>query len=311
MKLVSLQEVLHRKAERQARIDSLEYHAAGHCVHLGQLSPGCHQCFVPDAFSHNFHLGEICNAHCSYCFGTGKNLDNPPKQNRLTHKAFLMQRALSADLSGIIPTISFTGGGEPLLNLDSITYYMDFYRGIEEYLDKKPWYYLYTNGLVADEETILKLKAMGFDEIRFHLGASDFSERVYRNIATAARHMDVITVETPAWPLHRAKLFEMLPRLEALGVKHLNLGEIQITPHNRATIESKLPDAEIYQCFMIHLYDGGLVYDLMEEVLARGYSYSVLDCSSLVKAIQQTPGEWHMHEPINGLCVGYSYEKVT
>jgi hypothetical protein len=90
--------------------------------------------------------------------------------------------------------------------------------------------------------------------------------------------------------------------IEEIGVKHLNLGEIVITPHNRENIFKRLPDAEVYQFHYIHLYDGGLVYDIIEEVLKRRFSYSVLDCSSLVKGIQQAPGKRDIHEPVDGLC---------
>jgi hypothetical protein len=98
----------------------------------------------------------------------------------------------------------------------------------------------------------------------------------------------------------------MLPRLQQIGVKHLNIGEIQITQYNRERIDHLLPDAEIYQNRTIHLDDGGLVYDLMAEVLRQGYSYSVLDCNSFVKSIQTSPGKWMLHEPVNGLCAGYT-----
>jgi pyruvate formate-lyase activating enzyme-like uncharacterized protein len=300
--MLSIQEALKRKFERQAQIKELEFHASGHCVHIGKLSPGCLKCFVPDALSENFHLGSACNANCPYCFGVGLDRHNPPAEHRFEHKARLLARFLSARSSPYYPTISFTGGGDPLLHLEFVAYYMDIYRRTEDLLGKKPWYYLYTNGLSADLDTVLRIKDLGFNEMRFHLGASNFSKQVYKNLSVAARHIDVITVETPAWPPHRGKLFEMLPMIEEIGVKHLNLGEIVITPHNRENIFKRLPDAEVYQFHYIHLYDGGLVYDIIEEVLKRRFSYSVLDCSSLVKGIQQAPGKRDIHEPVDGLC---------
>ena len=49
----------------------------------------------------------------------------------------------------------------------------------------------------------------------------------------------------------------------------------------------------------MHLYDEGLVYDLMEEVVAKGYSFSVLDCNSFVKTIQRSPGKLVCHEDVS------------
>lgn len=305
MKMLSIQEALGRKIERQRRIPELELHASGHCAHIGPISPGCLRCFVPDCIGPNFHLGAECNASCVYCFGVGHDRDNPPETHDLEFKARLLADILHANETPHVPVISFTGGGETLLNLDRIEYYMAFYRKNEDLLEKRPWYYLYTNGLLADRDTILRLKNLGINEIRFHLGASNFAQKVYDHMAVAVQLIDVITVETPAWPPHRQKLFEMLPRLETIGVKHLNLGEIQLTSVNHDRIMRRLPDAEVYQLHHIHLDDGGLVYDLMQEVVARGYSYSVLDCSSLVKTIQQAPGKNHLHEPVDGLIADH------
>jgi hypothetical protein len=301
MKFLTVQEAFRRKFERQDSIDGLEYHASGHCVHVGKLSPGCQKCFVPDSFSVNLHIGSECNANCPYCPG-GAGMEGFSGQDMLARKGKLLQKAVKANTEHIIPTVSFTGGGEPLVYLDVISDFMAFYRSIEELIGVKPWYYLYTNGILADLDTILRLKDLGFDEIRFHLGASNFSERVYENMAEAVRHLNTVTVETPAWPLHREKLFEMLPLIEEIGVKHLNLGEVWLTEHNKEAVAKLIPDAEVYQCRYVHLYDGGLAYDVIEEVLARGYSFSVLDCSCLVKSIQGTHGKWVMHDPVDGLC---------
>jgi hypothetical protein len=125
------------------------------------------------------------------------------------------------------------------------------------------------------------------DELRFHLGASNFSARVYRHLELAVRYLPTVTVETPAWPPHRTKLFEMLPILADVGVRHLNLGQVEVNAYNLAAIAQAYPDAEFFQVFLYQMDDGGLVYDLMREVLARGYRYSVLDCNGLVKAVQR------------------------
>jgi pyruvate formate-lyase activating enzyme-like uncharacterized protein len=169
-------------------------------------------------------------------------------------------------------------------------------------MKNRPWYYLYTNGILADRDMLTRLKEMGFDEIRFHLGASTFAESVYRNMEEAVSILDTVSVETPAWPPHQAKLFEMLPILDEIGVKHLNLGQVEITEGNRARIAEVLPDAEVFQCHNIHLDDNGLVYDIMEEVLQKRYCFSVLDCSAFVKSIQRSPGKYLFHERVTDLC---------
>jgi len=112
-------------------------------------------------------------------------------------------------------------------------------------------------------------------------------------------------VETPSWPPHKKKLFEMLPRIDDLGVNHLNLAEIEITRYNYNRIAKILPKGEIYQCYEMHLYDGRLAYDIIEEVLRKKYSYSVLDCNCFVKSIQRSPAKWVAHQSVEGLCRQY------
>jgi pyruvate formate-lyase activating enzyme-like uncharacterized protein len=300
MKMLSIQEAYKRKFERQKEIKELQYHASGHCVHIGRLSPGCYHCFAPDPFRWNITTGAKCNLNCPYCF---ELLDEPGKTERIRVKASLVRESRSPNYNP--KCISFSGGGEPLLYMDVINGYMEILHDIEKDTGKRPWYYLYTNGILAYPETLLQLKDLGLDEIRFHLGASNFSQQAYTNLRKAISCFKAVTVETPAWPPHRKKLFEMLPLIDDMGVKHLNLGEIEITKHNYGKIAEILPDGEIYQCFENHLYDGGLVYDIFEEVLAKKYSFSVLDCNCFVKSIQRGPAKWVRHEDISGLVAEY------
>jgi pyruvate formate-lyase activating enzyme-like uncharacterized protein len=305
MRILCIQEAFKRKFERQSGIRPLEYHASGHCVHIGKLSPGCYKCFVPDEFSTNIMAGVKCNLNCPYCPVKKENKSPFPDHFFENLKARLYRKVLTADVSNTIPSIAFSGEGEPLMHLDVITDMMNFLRDIEGHMKKRPWYYLYTNGTFADLDTVLLLKDLGFDEIRFHIGASNFSKGVYKNMANAVPHFKAITVETPAWPPHRKKLFEMLPIIEDIGVRYLNIGETEITIHNYEKISKILPNGEIYQCYGINLYDDGLVYDIMEEILRKKYSYSVLDCGCFAKSIQRAPGKWVYFEDVNGLCAEY------
>jgi uncharacterized protein len=302
MKIIPIQKAYARKFERQRRIAELEYHAAGHCVHLGKLSPGCYSCFVPNKYRENLHSGARCNLNCVYCV-RNKSDREQEKIHRLRLKAKFLGVSRRPDYDP--QAISFTGGGEPLLYMEVIAGWMDFFQEIEWDTGKRPWYYLYTNGLLADEETLKRLQDMGFDEIRFHLGASSFAKKVYKNLEKAVRYLRVVSVETPAWPPHRKKLFAMLPIINDLGVKHLNLGEVEITPFNYNRIAEVIPNAELYHCHEMHLYDWGLTYDLMEEVVIRKYSFSVLDCSCFVKCYQRAPAKYVAHEEPVGLIAKY------
>lgn len=299
MKILSIQEAYLKKFESQKRIPQLEYHAAGCCAHIGKLSLGCKTCFIPDTMSLNLYCGFKCDLECPYCPNKGKMLEKDFMRNI---KLRVLRWSCLPNFS--IQKISFTGG-EPLLYMEVINAYMKFFHSMEKYMQHKPRYYIYTNGTHANRNNLVQLKDMGFDEIRFHLGASDFAKKVYKNIASAKRYFKVISVETPAWPMHRKKLFEMLPIIEDIGVNHLNVGEIEIKQASYKTIARVYPGGQVYYSYGLHLYDGGLVYDIIEEVIRKEYSYSVLDCNCFVKSIQRTPAKFVHHEDVSDLCAEY------
>jgi len=308
MKILPIQDAYQRKFNRQRGIKELSYHAAGHCVHLGKISPGCYTCFVPDPYGYAIDVGNKCNLDCDYC-SEGKTI-NGKKIDSETSAAYLrqkMEKALSdAEKPDYQPSsICFSGGGEPLMHLDVITSFMLFFHKLHRKLKKKPWHFLCSNGTLANNEMLLKLRDLGFDEVRFHLGASNFSEAVYKNMGNAVKYFKAVSVETPAWPPHTKKLFEMLPRIEDMGIRHLNITEIKLNRRNFARISAFLPKGEICQCGELQLYDGGLVYDLIEEVVKKRYSYSVLDYNGFVMNLAHTPGRWVFHEAVDGLCAEY------
>jgi pyruvate formate-lyase activating enzyme-like uncharacterized protein len=307
MKILPIQDVYRRKFERQAKIKELEYHAAGHCVHIGKISPGCLSCFIDDKYGRNTVAGYGCSLDCTYCAsgagGISQFSDKDAAKDFLRFKHDSEHLTKEASMDDYHPRrMSFSGGGEPLMHIDNIARYMALFHDIHKPLKKKPWYFLYTNGTFATKENLERLESLGIDEIRFHLGATNFSDTVYRNMAEAVKHIKTISVETPAWPLHREKLFSMLPRIEDIGVKHVNITEIEINKNNFTSISQAFPNGEICQCGELQMYDNGLVYDLMEEVVRQKYTFSVLDCNCFVKSIQRTPGKWLLHDPVDGLC---------
>lgn len=279
MKLFSVYDILEKKRARQKSIPSIEYHGSGHCIHIGKISPGCRKCYEPIDYA-NIPISTKCQLDCVYC-GVDRN------KHDFNISSFISDALETAYKEGYSPgSYSFTGSGEPLLCLDKIEYLMKFFKSLESIKKTKPWYFLYTNGLLALDDNLSRLKDAGINEIRFHVGATNFSKQVFESIERSSK-MFYTTVETPSFPPHREKIFEMLPRLDGLGVRYLSLQEIEITSFNFQRLNTLLPDGIMYQLFETHLYDEGLIYDVMELREINGYKFSVLDCSSMVKCIQR------------------------
>ncbi len=326
IKIIPIQEAYKRKIERQEKLKGLKFQCHGSCAYVGKdVSPGCYACFYSDACCWGFMLGRhvglpnVCNRDCVYCFEphqVQQNYSVPEGWGIREEWKDSVKRTFTAAKYRIttdckMQYYEFTGVSEPLLYLPVIEEWMKFFRNeIDPFMGTKGWAKVYTNGTLLNLDNILKLEGLGFDEVRIHPGATNFSKEVYDNVRLAVKHIPVVTVETPSWPPHRRKLFEMLPIIEDIGVKHLDICQIEITSKEQlGKIEKALGEVELYQAFYPVMDDGGLVEDIMRGVLEKGYSYSVIDCNGFVKQSRSAltnhsywnlfnrkyPPEWEKH----------------
>lgn len=300
VKIVPIQEAYKRKIERQEKVEGLKFMCHGSCAFIGKdISPGCYGCFYSDAYYCGFMLGRdlglpnICNRDCVYCFSPHRvdqsNVVSEEWQLSEEWKSTIFESMV--EQQRMLPSAcnmqyyEFTGICEPLLYLPVLRELMGFLRNvIDTHMGTRGWAKIYTNGTLLNEDNVLKLADMGFDEVRVHPGASNFSQEVYNNMRLAVKHIPTVTVETPAWPPHREKLFRMLPIIEDIGIEHVDICQIEIANGDQLKrIENALVDIEIYQAFYPVMDDNGLVEDIMAEVIKQDYSYSVLDCNGFVK----------------------------
>ncbi len=300
MKLVNYQEIIAEKINRQKSISKLEYHAAGHAVHIGKISTGCMGCFMPEP-SLGVQIGTKCMFRCPYCYYDPKRQEQHPEEINAMLSNFYRQ-IMSTDWRPVI--YSFQSSGETLLYLEQLERFVKPLKEIEKKRGANFYIYVYTNGVLADAKNLERLKNWGVREIRFHTAASDFSEQVYKNIELAIKYGFIATVELPSLPHYREKVFGMLPIIDNLGVKHLDLVECQVTSHNIDALSRLYPNGRIYQSYYKHLYDEGLVYDVIEEVVAKGYKFSVIDCNSGVECFRHGFGRQVAFDPasIKGMC---------
>ena len=280
IKIIPIQEAYKTKIERQEKLKGLKFKGHGSCAYVGEdVSPGCYGCFYSDAYHCGFMLGrdvglpDICNRDCVYCFEPHQVRQSyavPDGWGMREEWKDAIRKYLTAEKHRIttdckMQYYEFTGVCEPLLYLPALEECMSFFRDeIDPFMGTKGWAKVYTNGTLLNLDNILKLKDLGFDEVRIHLGATNFSREVYDNMSLAVKHIPTVTVETPSWPPHRKKLFEMLPIIEDIGVKHLDICQIEITNRKQLEkIEKALGEIEIYQAFYPVADDGGLVEDIM------------------------------------------------
>ena len=307
MRLISVQEGLGRKIRRQRELAAYSgkarFHCGGNCYHVGEVSAGCRMCFSSkdNFFNWQLQLGEdvglpnVCQFDCPQCFPWNpKKVSGRykipsdwrirPEWKEKIRDWYNSRRRLDFLL------YTFTGSeSEPLFYMPCIEEFMDFYVNEIETIDGRRGYSkVYTNGVLLNDKNIRRLEDARIDELRVNVSASGFSRQVYENMRRAARRIPVMAVEVSLWPFYREGLFEMLPIIDGLGVRHLDLCTVEVWNQGHLEKVSRvLPeDTEYFQAgSMMCVDDRGLCEELMREVIDGGYGYSVIDCNAFVKMV--------------------------
>lgn len=291
VKVLDCNDVLAEKYARRQQIPQIRNDVHGHCTHIGDISYACRQCFA-NLQGGGIQIGQECNVDCPMCYYDRNRRDGDLGKQVAQHLGDFYQMA--SDPNTRIPyAYSYQSAGETLMYIDEIEKFADIFKKIEKERDCHIYHHLYTNGILADYKMLKRLKDMEVDEIRFHVSASNWSKKVKQNMMTAAEMNFIVTVEEPAWPSNRQDLFDHLDFFQELDLRHLDIVEVQVTPHNLPFIEKECNKHEgigIYKDALWQMYDGGLVYDIMEEALKRGHTYSMLDCNSAVERCRQLKG---------------------
>lgn len=211
-------------AERNELLQWLDRRAlfgyAGTKVDCCGLSPGC-RCCGDGGWSCLFVNGR-CNGRCFYC-PTAQDDDGPPVTNGLAFTA-------PDDYAAYVASMGFSGvsisGGEPLMTPDLTVAYLS---AVRKRCGEDLHLWLYTNGTLLTAELCSRLRDAGLNEIRFDLGAVRYN---LKKLRLAVGCISTVTVEIPAVPEDEELLRRKMVEMAEAGVKHLNLHQMRLTPHN-------------------------------------------------------------------------------
>jgi len=272
------------------QIQGIHVEAAGEVMVLGDLSPGCRMC--KEGTWDCIFTTMQCNLDCAFCYSphaipkdyAGSVFGTTPQE--------IAENYARTHITGI----SFSGG-EPFLEAERLFDWSAWFKS--RYPDK--YYWIYTNGLLADEENLRRLGDLGIDEIRFNLAATGYDHpTVMQHLAAAAGIFPHVTVEIPAIPEHASKLLSCLADWCALGVEFLNLHELMYEP---GTNSASMPGAR--QTILtadghrseINPQSRALTLAVMQRVQDKGLSLAVNDCS-LQSKIRQLRGRRQSLAPL-------------
>ncbi len=191
------------------------------------LSPGCRMC-ASGEWSCLF-INNKCNAACFYCPSEQNEVSEPATNNFTFSKV--------EDYIAYLEKFGFKGcslsGGEPLLTFEKTLHYVT---NIKKHFGSGMYMWLYTNGILSNQDKLEQLARAGLDEIRFDIGATAFkTDKACQAVGIIPR----VTVEIPAVPNEYEKIIQAATELAGAGVNHLNLHQLRCTAYNREKLVKK------------------------------------------------------------------------
>jgi pyruvate formate-lyase activating enzyme-like uncharacterized protein len=209
---------------RLPHIPTLQVEYGGETVRLGELSPGCQAC--KDGTWDCVFLSHECNLNCAFCYSpqaipreaAGSVFGSTPD--------VIIENYKRTRISGV----GFTGG-EPFLQPEKLFEWLGTFKTALPQL----YTWVYTNGLLVQEEHLQRVAELGLDELRFNAAASGYDHpALLRSLQLASQSIPHVTIEIPAIPEQAEKLLGCLETWSGLGVRYLNLHELIYEPGTNA-----------------------------------------------------------------------------
>ena len=241
----------------------------------GELPKGCKLC-MKGAKVVVFITG-LCGIDCFYC---------PLSMDRRKMGAFYADEEKVHRVEDILEEISFVQaegisitGGEPFQRYDLVVAVIEMVKSV---MGMKFHIHLYTSGLGATKSSIKYLDRIGLDEIRFHI----VNDSIWKLVEYAVKNTSMdVGIEIPALPNDWEGLWRIVIKAESLGVKFVNINELEVSETNVNNI--------LLRGFRLSR-DGRTVYgssivatDIVKKALEQKLKTSIHFCPAIYKdAIQ-------------------------
>jgi pyruvate formate-lyase activating enzyme-like uncharacterized protein len=249
-----------------------------------ELSKGCQACKAGKWLC--LFVGYNCNMNCPFCpQPKADNFVHVFDDKDLTSHGTLAEVKYYLSIAENLEGISYSGG-EPLLYLDKVLNIAKFVK--ENRKDMYQW--IYTNGVLVNEETLKKLSEVGINEMRFDLAATKFSKEIIDKIALAKKYIDRITVEIPAIPEIKVLMENnLIDNLVAMGVSQFNISEMNLAQEVNMKTYGKDTVIVGHKGFfkgLSLLESKEIYYELLDYVIKHKLDVLMNNCNSGAKFVQ-------------------------
>jgi pyruvate formate-lyase activating enzyme-like uncharacterized protein len=279
--------------ERQSKIPNLKQDDLGYTAIWGDgdLTPGCKTCCLKGRWT-QIRTTTKCNLNCSFCYYYGQK-DLPMRElipkglyrignnyfSETDIKLFFKTQG-KEHLSGVA-WLHY----EPLMEIDKILSLMKLIHqnGYHQWL--------YTNGILANEENLKRLSDAGLDEIRFDLAATDCSSGVIKNMGIARRYFKYLCIESPMFTRFFNSFMKNKRAILDTGVGHIHFAELQLFPATSDNFRDEGPIYRYKRGYVSPIKSRQLTYDIFDVAVKEGWKSVLLhDCSNETKFFRGVQG---------------------
>jgi pyruvate formate-lyase activating enzyme-like uncharacterized protein len=170
-----------------------------------------------------------CNIECKFCYNYGELDDIPPVGEGMWDIGGTKFYEKDIDL---LLSIHKKPTGVAYVYLEPFMEIEKYYSIIKKFSAAGVYQHLYTNGLLASEETLKALGEAGLNEIRFNLGASNCADKVIENIKIAKKYIKNVGIETPMTPEFFDAFFKKKQSILDTKLDFINCAELHLNDNN-------------------------------------------------------------------------------
>ncbi len=239
---------------------------------------GCRSCLLGTGLS-AVRKTNKCNLECKFCYDYGKIDDIDPVGEGMWEIGGTKFYERDIDL---LLSIYKKPTGIAYVYLEPFMEIEKYYPAIKKFNDAGIYQHLYTNGVLATEETLKALAKAGLDEIRFNLGASNCSDKVIENIGAAKKYIQYVGIETPMTPQFFKSFFSKKQAILEAKPDFINCAELHLNENNIVNYYGE----NMYICrhgYISPVWSRELTLKFMKTADDEKWDLAVHDCSNYTK----------------------------
>lgn len=243
-----------------------------------KFANGCRSCLLGTGLS-AIRKTNKCNIECKFCYNYGEIDDIPPVGEGLWEIGGTKFYEKDIDL---LLSIQKKPTGISYVFLEPFMEIEKYYSIIKKFKDANVHQHLYTNGILAKEETLKALGEAGLDEIRFNLGASNCSDKVIENIKIAKKYIKNVGIETPMTPEFFETFFQKKQKILDTKLDFINCAELHLNANNIDNYHGE----NMYICrhgYISPIWSRELALKFMKIADDENWDLAVHDCSNFTK----------------------------